>query len=74
MPLIPWLTRGPAYHYSGSSLGSTFLHAIVRAVAWFMVRGLFDFFGLPLVLVGAVVVGTVVWLRNRRVARQNGER
>ena len=66
--LAAWITRGPSHTphgHAGSGLADTLLHSVTRAFAWFTVRGLFDFFGLPLVLIGAVVIG-LVWLHTRK--------
>jgi hypothetical protein len=63
-----WIARGPAYRphgHAGSGLAGTLLHSVARAFAWFTVRGLFEFFGLPLVLIGVVVIG-LVWLHTRK--------
>lgn len=69
--VLAWLSRGPAFgpaghgHGSGSGLAGTFLRAVVRAFAWFTVRGLFEAIGLPLVILGVLVIARV-WLRNRK--------
>jgi hypothetical protein len=63
--LAGWLARGPAYgpRGHGSGLAGTFLRAVARAFAWFTVRGLFEAIGLPLVILGVIVIA-LVWLRN----------